>query len=103
MSKADISAGRAYVTLFVKNLTTKPLRDAQRELASFGAGVVSIGANVAGLGAAITGGLVAAVAHFANVGSELNDLSARTGISTTALVELGYAAEQTGTDMETLE
>jgi hypothetical protein len=103
MSKADVSAGRAFVSLFMKDELTKPLRNAQKQLTEFGSSLLGIGTKVAAAGAAIVGGLTAAVVHFANIGSELNDLSARTGISTTALVELGYAAEQTGTDMETLE
>ncbi|MDZ4685024.1 MAG: hypothetical protein SH850_08030 [Planctomycetaceae bacterium] len=103
MSRADVSAGKAFVSLSMKDGMTKPLQDAKRELSEFGSGLLSIGSKVAGVGAAITGGLAAAVAHFANVGSDLNDMSVRTGISTTALVEFGYAAEMTGTDMETLE
>lgn len=103
MSKSDVSAGRAYVSLFVKNDITKALTKAKQELNDFGSDVVGIGAKVAGMGAAITGSLTAAVMHFANVGSELNDMSARTGIGATALVELGYAAKMTGTSMESVE
>lgn len=103
MSKADVSAGRSFVTLFMKDQLTKPLNKAQKQLTEFGSSLLGIGAKVASMGAAITGGLAAAVMQFAKVGSDLNDMSVRTGISTTALVELGYAADMTGTDMETLE
>jgi len=103
MSKADVSAGRAFVSLFVKSSITKDLQKAATELNDFGSSIVGIGAKVAGMGAAIVGSLSAAVLHFANVGSELNDMSARTGIGTTALAELGYAAKMTGTDMGTVE
>jgi hypothetical protein len=40
---------------------------------------------------------------FADAGSELNDMSARTGLSVEALSQLGYAAKQTGTDLGTVE
>lgn len=103
MSKADVSAGRAFVTLFMKNDLSKPLKNAQKELSEFGANILGIGSKAAGMGAAVVGGLAAAVVGFANVGSELNDMSARTGLSTDALVELGYAAQMTGSDIETLE
>lgn len=103
MSKADVSAGRAFVTLFMKDQLTKPLKNAQKNLSEFGSSLIGIGSSIAGIGTAIAGGLTAAIVHFANVGSDLNDMSVRTGLSTTALVELGFAAEQTGTDMETLE
>ena len=103
MSKADVSAGRAFVSLFVKSSITKDLQKAAGELNNFGSSIVGIGAKVAGMGVAITGSLTAAVLHFADVGSELNDMSARTGIGTTALAELGYAAKMTGTDMGAVE
>ena len=103
MSKADVMAGRAYVSLYAKNDISKTLTKLKTELNDFGLSIMGIGSKVAGMGLAITGSLTAAVMHFANVGSELNDMSSRTGISTTALVELGYAAKMTGTSMESVE
>ncbi len=103
MSKADVQAGAAYVSLYMKNDLSTALKKAQKELNDFGSSIVGIGAKIAGVGASITGGLTAAVMHFANVGSDLNDMSIRIGISTTALAELGYAADMTGTSMEAVE
>lgn len=103
MAKADVSAGKAFVSLYVKNDISKSLTKLKTELNDFGSSILGIGTKVAGMGLAITGSLTAAVMHFANVGSELNDMSVRTGISTTGLVELGYAAKQTGSGMETVE
>ena len=103
MAKADIMAGRAYVSLYMKNDLTKALQNAKSELQSFGAGIAGIGLKVTAIGAGIVGSLSAAVSMFANVGSELNDLSARTGLSISALSELGYAADMTGGSMEILE
>lgn len=103
MAKADVMAGRAYVSIGMKSSITKDLNKLKTELNDFGSSIMGIGSKVAGMGLAITGSLTAAVMHFANVGSELNDMSARTGIGTTALVELGYAAKMTGTSMESVE
>ena len=103
MSKADVMAGRAFVSIGMKSSITKDLNKLKTELNDFGSSIMSIGAKVSGMGLAITGSLTAAVMHFANVGSELNDMSARTGIGTTALAELGYAAKMTGTSMESVE
>lgn len=103
MAKADIMAGRAYVSLYVKNGIPEALKKAQEQLDGFGSSVVGLGAKVAGMGTAIVGGLTGAILHFADAGSALNDLSARTGLSTTALAEFGYAAGMTGTDIASFE
>ncbi len=103
MSKADVAAGRAYVSIFVKNNISKTLDKIKTELSEIGSAAMSAGAKFTGVGLAITGSLTAAVMHFANVGSELNDMSKRTGLSTTAIVELGYAAKMTGKDIGTVE
>jgi hypothetical protein len=104
MAKADIAAGRAFVSLYIKGTAfTKGLAKAQKELQSFGSSIAGIGASVAGMGAAITGSLTGAVLHFASVGDALDKMSLRTGVSSTALAELGFAAEQSGASMETVE
>jgi len=103
MSRADIMAGRSYVSLYVKNGIPEALKKAKEQLDGFGSSVVGLGAKVAGMGTAIVGGLTGAILHFADAGSALNDLSARTGLSTTALAEFGYAAGMTGTDIASFE
>lgn len=103
MSKADIQAGRAYVSLYMKNDLSTALKKAKEELDGFGSSLIGIGAKVAGVGTAIVGGLTGALMHFADMGSALNDLSARTGLSTTALAEFGYAAGMTGTEIGAFE
>lgn len=104
MAKSDIQAGRAYVELYVKNSAlVKGLDQAGKELARLGANIARIGGSLAAAGAAITGPLSAAVLRFVSVGSALQDMSSRTGVSGTALAELGYAAEQTGASMGDVE
>jgi hypothetical protein len=92
-----IRAGRAFVEFFIRDeqIATGLERVAAR-LRQFGA----IGSAIsAPLIAAFTGAVVAAV----SLGSELNDLSARTGLSVSSLSELAFAAQQTGTDLGAIE
>ena len=55
------------------------------------------------LGAGIVTPLAGAAKVFADMGSDMVDMSQRTGVSVEALSELGFAAEQSGADMGTLE
>jgi hypothetical protein len=104
MAKADILAGRAYVSLFVKKSDFKKALDAaKKDLDEFGKKLMSVGAGIAAAGGAITGSLTGTLLHFAKVGDELDKMSLRTGVSSTALAELGFAAEQSGASMETVE
>src|SRR5690606_10915005 len=57
----------------------------------------------AGIGAAITGALTASTAAFIKLGSQLQDMSAKTGVSAEILGELKYAAEQSGASLDDVE
>lgn len=105
MAKQDIKAGSAFVELVLKGGAkfSKALDGAGQKLQSFGKGAAMIGGSITASGTAITGALSAAVAHFASVGSELADMSARTGVAGSTLAELGYAAEQTGAELVDVE
>ena len=100
----SIRAGRAFVELFADDTKlVRGLRAAEKRLKAFGASVQSIGTKVFGLGAAAIAPLLATTNVFSEMGDQLAKMSVRTGISVEALSELGYAAQQSGTDMETLE
>jgi hypothetical protein len=100
----DISAGRAFVELAIKNSAFyKGLRDSQKQLQAWGKAAAVIGASLAAAGAAIVAPLTAAAHTFADSGKELFNMSARTGVSAQALSELGFAARRAGTDSEGLE
>jgi hypothetical protein len=100
----DISAGRAYVELLIKNSQFyKQLKASQKQLEAWGKSIAVIGASMAAAGAAIVAPLTAAAHTFAESGKELFNMSARTGVSAQALSELGFAARRTGTDAEGLE
>jgi len=104
VSGGDIRAGRAFVEMYVKNSALmKGLADAQKRLRDFGNGIAVVGKWMMGLGTAAIAPFVAMAARFEHTGSALNDMSARTGMTTEALSELGYAAGQTGAEMEDVE
>jgi len=98
-----IRAGRAFVELGVSDKLTKGLRAAQKRLQAFGAGVRSIGTQITAIASAALAPLAAAVRTFSEAGDVLDKMAARTGLSAEALSELGFAAELSGADLETLE
>jgi len=101
MAKADIQAGRAYVSLYAKGSElTKALNKAKRELVDFGTGIMKIGASVSGMGLAVTGGLAAATAQFATTGAAIQRLATQTGVSASELSALQFAAIQTGAEFD---
>ena len=103
-SSQGIRAGQAFVELFADDSKlVRGLKAAEKRLKAFGAGVQSIGTKLFGLGAAAVAPLLGAANVFNEFGSQLDDMSQRTGISAEALSALGYAAKLSGTDLETLE
>lgn len=105
MSAASaIRAGGAYVELFTRDgKLTSGLRLASAKLQRFGASVTSLGTRMLGLGAAFATPLLGAAKLFADMGSDMLDMSQRTGVSVEALSELGFAAQQSGSSIEELE
>jgi hypothetical protein len=106
-----IRAGAAYVELFADDSRLiRGLGRASRRLKAFGAGVEAMGAglrgvgmSMIGLGAALIAPLLGAARVFSKMGDDLADMSVRTGVSVEALSELGFAARQSGSDLEGLE
>lgn len=103
-SKSDIEAGKAYVSLYVKNSAlVKGLRSASKQLQSFGAGIAKIGGIMSAAGGAILAPMVGLVKQFSDVGDAVDKMAGRTGLSAEAVSELGHAAGLSGTDIGTLE
>jgi polyhydroxyalkanoate synthesis regulator phasin len=107
---SGIRAGRAYVELGADDKLSAALDNAKKKVKEFGDAASAVGAGVqtAGLaimaaGTAIVGSLGAAGLAFAKIGSDLNDLSARTGMSVEALSELQFVFAQTGVEAADLE
>lgn len=110
MAARDITAGRAFIELMVKNGVPLALRAAQRQLQAFAASARAIGSQLTSFGTAITGfggamiaPLALATASFVGLGSQLDDISNRTGIAASALAEFKFAAEQSGAGIEDIE
>jgi len=103
-SSTSIKAGSAYIELFTKDSRlVKGLNDASKRLDAFGKSLQGIGTKMAMLGAGVVAPLAGAAKVFADMGSDMVDMSQRTGVSVEALSELGFAAEQSGADLGTLE
>ena len=115
-SGAAIKAGEAYVSLFTDWSRMKAgLNSAEQFGKNWGARMRSAGSSVLGSGpasfvsnylanaTAATAGLGTLTVMFANAGSELVDMSSRTGASVESLSALKFAAGQTGADFGQLE
>lgn len=103
-SRADIMAGKSFVTLYVKNSPLmQGLQAAGKAMVQFGGHIQQIGKWMTVLGTSIVSAMVAAAHHFATAGDTIAKMSQRTGVGTNALSELGYAAEQSGSHLEDLE
>lgn len=103
-SVGDIKAGRAYVELGTRDSAlVAGLNSAAQRLQRFGAAIRGIGLQFAVPAAAVFAPLVAASQTYAEVGDKLAKASTRTGASVESLSTLGYAAKQSGADLESLE
>jgi hypothetical protein len=100
----DVKAGGAFIELFTKDSAMmKGLDAASAKLRAWGAGLRSSGASTIAAGTAMLAPFLASAKIFDSMGSALNDMSDRTGVSVEQLSSLGYAADQTGTSMEAVE
>lgn len=103
-SSGAIRAGKAFVELFADDgPLQKTLKKSETTLKAWGKSVSSAGKSLLALGGASLAPLAGSLKVFADMGSEMNDMSARTGVSVEALSTLGFAAKQTGADAATLE
>lgn len=98
-----IRAGKAQVEVGVKDLVSGGLKAIGGKIRAFGASLGSIGSKLAAAGTQITAPMLAAAKSFASTAFELKAVSDRTGVSVEALSQLGYAAQQTGADMASVE
>jgi hypothetical protein len=101
--RSDIVAGRAFVLIGTKNSDLlKGIAQAKASIQGFGSQLMGIGTWMTGLSGAILGAFGGTIAIFDSMGSKLADLSAKTGVAAGTLGELGYAAGQAGSDLDTL-
>ena len=103
-SAQGIRAGAAFVELFADDRRlVRGLKAASAKLKAWGQSVTTMGKRFMAAGAAIIAPLAAAAKTFASMGDEVQKMSLRTGVSAESLSELGFAAEQSGSDLATLE
>lgn len=101
---SGIRAGQAFIELGLRDAALeKGLESAEKRLKAFADSIDAIGKKMLLLGTAISTAFLGIAKLFAETGSALSNASVRTGVSVEALSALGYAAAQTGTDLETVE
>ena len=104
MGASAIQAGRAFVEITGDaNPLKAAINEAVNSLGSFGSRIASFGAGIAGLGLGVIAPITAAAASFAETGDSLDELSARTGFSASALSELSLAFKLAGLDTASFE
>ncbi len=102
-SSGAIRAGKAFVELFADNSQlSKGLNEASGMIKSWGASIAAVGAGIAAAGLAAIAFFGSAAKTFADVSSELHDLSERTSLSVESLGERGFAAEVSGASLQDL-
>ena len=111
MSAGAVRAGEAYVVISAK---LDQLRaDLKKVPAEVSGGLGKAFSGVLGSITPVTAAITAATAAFAvgaksisefvSVGSQINDMAARTGLATDELQHMKFAADQTGTSLEDIE
>jgi hypothetical protein len=108
----EVKAGSAFVEIIAKlDPLRKSLAAGAGMLKSWGSNLSSVGSMAGGMvgGAAIaaaaatSAAVVAATKAYIDFGSAINDASARTGLGTTQLQKLAFAAGQTGASLADIE
>jgi len=95
-------AGEAYVLLGIKNNLKRGLAQAEGTLKSWGASLATAGSVAVAAAGAGLGVFTGMAKGFADAGSEVYDLSKRTGVSAESLSAMKYAAEQSGSSLGTV-
>jgi len=99
-----IKAGAAYVEIFAdKSPLMRGLRAAENSVKQWGQSISSFGMKMIAAGSAILTPLVGAAKYFSNYGDSIAKMSKRTGVAVESLSALGYAAEQSGSNLEAVE
>jgi TP901 family phage tail tape measure protein len=104
MSSGGIEAAKAFVRVYWEDSAIRRgIESTKAMLEATAANIGKIGAGMAGAGATILAPLTAAVLQFGSAGAAIDDISQRTGASAEALSQLAYAANMSGTNIETVE
>jgi hypothetical protein len=99
-----VKAGEAFVEIAAKTTGfDKAIAALQKRMKSVGTAMAKVGAGIAAAGASAAVPLISLFTAAVEKGSGLNDLADRLGTTTETISALGYAAEQSGVGMESLE
>lgn len=101
MSKG-VKAGDAYIKVSLDG-GEKAFRALQNRLRGIGTSLAATGGVVTAIGGSVLGVFGAAAKTFADNVDVLDKMQVRTGVSAKALSALGFAAEQSGSSIETVE
>jgi hypothetical protein len=100
----NIKAGGATIVIKGDSLALeRTLARVSKRFAAWGASLRSIGTRMGMAAGAGAGAALLAARTFDQAGSNLLDMSKRTGLSVEMLSELGYAAKQTGAEISDVE
>jgi len=103
-SKKAVEAGGAYIRIFADDSPLRrTLAAVAKRISKFSAPFITAGKSIATAMAAAGASVIAATRSFANYADQIGDISQRTGLSTEAISELGYAAKLSGSSVEDLE
>ena len=101
---AQTPKGRAIIEVLLdSNKLNKQLKRVEDNFKRVGANVVRAGAGFTAFGAALVAPLILASKAFVEFGDTVDKIAARTGASAEFISALGFAAEQSGADIQTLE
>lgn len=109
MSAREILAGNAVVELGLRSKIEQGLKSARAKLQRFsaslttvGRGFTRVGGGIAALGAGAMAPILAATRSFQKEGDAIHKMGIRTGATAEFLSEMGFAAEQSGTNIDQL-
>lgn len=99
-----IAAGQGYLELFLKSdKLNAGLANAAQNLKTWSMGVGAMGTKLTGYADMILAPIMKIADESAHKGEHFQHMSERTGVAVSALSELGYAAQQGGIDIDTLD
>lgn len=102
-SPRAIKAGEAFVEMSLRRAgMERDLQSLERRLNRFADSVARIGGAAAALGGALAAPLAVSTKIFADVGDRLDKMSIRTRVNAQALSELEFAANRSGSSLQSL-
>jgi hypothetical protein len=98
----NVRAGGATIELGVKNAVDKGLKAAEKSFKDWGGKMQAAGGTMMDLGGAVVNPIMDAVGEFTAIGDKFQKQSLRLGTSVENLSTLKFAAEQSGTSIDSL-